>query len=65
MCNLLAPPEARPSLFALHAFNIETAKMRAANTETAIGRHPLRLSPIAMLHRRRPHGCPSCDRCPS
>jgi len=38
MCNLLAPPAARPGLFALHAFNVETAKIRGTTAEQAIGR---------------------------
>jgi len=38
LCNLSAPAAARPALFALHAFNCETARIRGSTTEINIGR---------------------------
>ncbi|KAL1495894.1 hypothetical protein AB1Y20_014538 [Prymnesium parvum] len=38
LCNLHAPQAARHGLFAVHAFNVETAKIRAATSEGNIGR---------------------------
>ena len=38
MCNLLAPQESRAGLFAIHAFNIETAKVRSTIKDANIGR---------------------------
>ena len=35
ICNLHAPMEARPGLFALHAFNLETARIRSSTTTEA------------------------------
>ena len=35
ICNLHAPVEARPGLFALHAFNLETARIRSSTTAEA------------------------------
>lgn len=37
-CNLHAPTEARVGLFALHAFNYETARVRTATTQENVGR---------------------------
>ena len=37
-CNLHAPEAARPGLFALHAFNCETARIRSATTNESTGR---------------------------
>ena len=38
ICNLHAPAHARPGLFALHAFNFETAKLRKSTTEESASR---------------------------
>jgi phytoene/squalene synthetase len=38
MCNLHAPQRARAGLFALHAFNIETAKIRSSTSDSNIAR---------------------------
>lgn len=40
LCNLHAPEAARPGLFAIHAFNLETARIRSSTTteSTALGR---------------------------
>lgn len=38
VCNLHAPSDARPGLFALHAFNLETARIRASTSDENIGR---------------------------
>jgi len=35
LCNLHAPEAARPGLFALHAFNVETAQVRSSTTQEA------------------------------
>ena len=35
LCNLHAPADARPGLFALHAFNFETARIRSTSGEAA------------------------------
>ena len=38
LCNMFAPSEARPALFALHAFNVETANIRSTVSTEEIGR---------------------------
>jgi len=38
LCNTFAAHEARPALFALHAFNIETANIRSTTSTEEIGR---------------------------
>lgn len=38
LCNLSAPSAARPALFALHAFNLETARVRGSISEINLGR---------------------------
>lgn len=40
LCNLHAPAESRPGLFAVHAFNLETARVRSSTSQeaTAMGR---------------------------
>ena len=38
LCNMFAAHEARPALFALHAFNVETANIRSTTTTEEIGR---------------------------
>jgi NADH dehydrogenase [ubiquinone] 1 alpha subcomplex assembly factor 6 len=37
LCNLHAPASARPGLFAIHAFNVETAQIRNSNTQSDAG----------------------------
>jgi len=37
-CNMFAPTDARAALFALHAFNLETAKVRTSTADQNIGR---------------------------
>jgi len=38
LCNLSAPAAVRPALFALHAFNLETARVRSSTREPQIAR---------------------------
>lgn len=38
LCNLHAPAAARSGLFALHAFNYETARVRSATSQESVGR---------------------------
>ena len=38
LCNMYAPAAARPALFALHAFNAETAKVRTTTSNANLGR---------------------------
>ena len=38
LCNIYAPTSARPALFALHAFNLEVARVRGSTSEKQIGR---------------------------
>jgi len=38
LCNLHAPADARAGLFALHAFNLETARIRATVSDESVGR---------------------------
>lgn len=38
LCNLSAPSAARPALFALHAFNLETSRVRGSTSELNLGR---------------------------
>lgn len=38
LCNMFAAQDARPALFALHAFNIETAAIRSTTTTETTGR---------------------------